>query len=131
MSKRFLLALSFLVVGSSALGEERLCPPPADPVEGSDDLRIKEGDITLQHYRDSMRYLRSELPRRVDALPPGSNVDTIEGFWLSYFNSLSYVEGYTLKTAALLERARRPGKKTNGPAEQRFCAWLKKAEYSD
>jgi hypothetical protein len=130
MVTRLLLSLAFLAVTASALADGRLCPPPAPIAADSDDLRITEDEITAQKYRESLEYLRTELPKRVDALPPGSNVDRIEGFWLSYFNSLSFIEGYTLKTAALLERARRPGK-TGGPAEKRFCSWLKKAEYVD
>jgi hypothetical protein len=130
MTRRIVPTLTLLLATSPTFGVEHLCPPPAPLPEGRDDFRIKEDEITAKNYRESMDYLRKELPKRIQALPPGSNVDAIEGFWLSYSNSLSFIEGHALKTAALLERARRPGK-TNGPAERRFCAWLQKAEYVD
>lgn len=122
--------LLIAAMAAPAFAGERLCPVPAKLPADQDDLRITEDQFTVKEYRESLDYLPSELPRRLRALPSGSDVDTIEGFWISYFNSLTFIEGYTLKTSALLERARHGGK-AGGPAEQRFCAWLQKQEYVD
>jgi hypothetical protein len=125
-----LLTLVCLVAATSALGAEHLCPTLTPLPAGSDDLRITEDEISPAKYRESLKYLRTEFPKRLRALSVGADADTTEGFWLSYFNSLTFIEGYTLKTAALLERAQSPSK-TDGPAQVHFCAWLQKQKYVD
>ncbi len=130
MKKWWLLTPLLLVLATAAFADGRLCPAPVKAAPPDDDLRITEDELTAQKYQESLAYLQHELPARIQALPSGKGVDTIDGFWLSYFNSLTFVEGYTLKTSALLERARNPGK-SGGPAEQRFCVWLEKQKYVD
>jgi hypothetical protein len=127
---QWFITFLLLFLAWPAFGDERLCAAPAKPTAGEDDLRMTEGEFTLQKYQESLTYLRKELPARLHALPSGSDPEQIDGFWLSYFNSLTFVEGYTLKTSALLERSRSGGK-SGGPAERRFCAWLKKQQYVD
>lgn len=91
---------------------------------------MAEHEITTQKYAEAVEYFRTELPRQLRSIPPGRDVNSIEGFWIGYSNSLQLIEGYTLKTRALLERASSDGKR-GGPAVTRFCAWLKKQEHLD
>jgi hypothetical protein len=124
----FAVLLSTLAVTSAfAVGPnpsaERLCPASAPIPTDSDNPSLTEDDITAAAYQDSLKYLRVEFPKRLRELNSGHDADTTEGFWLSYFNSLTIVEGYGLKSAASAERSSHPGKAA-GPAQARFCEWL-------
>jgi len=130
MRMQVFLAMALTLAAAPALSADRLCPVPAPLPPEQDDFRMTEDEITAQKYAEALEYFRTELPRQLRSIPSGRDVNGIEGFWIGYSNNLQLIEGYTLKTRALLERARSDGK-GGGSEVARFCTWLKKQEHLD
>jgi hypothetical protein len=121
-----ILLAAVAVSGASEPGET-LCPPPPPLRPEVDDLRMREGDFTAERYTDALKYLQSEVPKRL--LDASDAADVINGsaFWISYANSLRVIEGYVLRREALHSILRGD----DGPQLERFCRFLSEAEYTD
>lgn len=121
---------------TSAHAGSRLCPPPPPVKEGEDDLRMKEEEFNAEHIAKSLSYLQNDIPNDLqdnDSKKIIARLGSSE-FWISYDNSLRFIEGYMLKQAALLQIAQSRGpKKTKqkDDAVKRFCDFLGSAEYTD
>jgi hypothetical protein len=96
-----------------------------------DDHRMREADLTQARYSEALAYFKEGLSRQLSKAKATEDVTHSEGFWIAYSNSVAVLEGYTLRQAALLERARGGAAKTRGPAVQRFCSFLSKTRYLD
>jgi hypothetical protein len=121
---------------TSAHASSRLCPPPAPVKEGEDDMRMKEDEFNAEHIAKSLFYLQNDIPNELqgnDSKKIMARLGSSE-FWISYDNSLRFIEGYMLKQAALLQIAQSRGsKKTKQKVDtvKRFCDFLGSAEYTD
>lgn len=134
MRKVFTLGLiSLLFCCPSASAESSLCPPLKPLPPEVDDLRVNESEFTHQHFENAFSFFREDLPKRFKEAKTTEELTDREGFWIGYDNSLSLIEGYVLKQAALLERAQLAGKQrgTRGPAVKRFCQFLTKTRSMD
>lgn len=118
-----------------ASAEERLCPSSPSLPPDVDDHRMTEDQFTLEHFQSSLSYFQNDLAKELVKTKRTEDVINKEAFWITYENSLRFIEGYALKQAALLERTQvTPGstaKKWRGPAVQRFCEFVSKAQYLD
>ncbi len=74
--------------------------------------------------------------RQMEVAGSLADLTTPAKFWVTYGNCLTFIEGYVLKQAALLERMQMQAKPSNdraqpGAAEVRFCAFLAQAKWVD
>jgi len=132
----FLTAALCSFAGADAQADPKLCPlaPPLE--KGQDDLRMKEEDFTAKGFASSFSILQNDIPKELlgkDTKKVLARLDSSE-FWIGYANSLSFIKGYMLKQATLLEIAQsRLSKKTKGSSEalKAFCEFVSTAHYSD
>ena len=97
-------------------------------LEGTGELMILEHEFTQRQYIDSLYYLQNEFSRRLLAFGRVSEFEHNTEFWISYYNSLKFIEGYMLRQAAQAEVSAHSKK---GEATDRFCRFLQKARYED
>jgi hypothetical protein len=139
------LALVPFLLGASSPSSDSLCPGrPALP-KTQDDLRMSEGEFSLTHAMESLRFLQNDFSSRIFGPGPRDDLRDDSSHYISYANSLRFVEGTLLKQQALIERARRdtlaaraaPGSSQSearsrfAAAKRRFCDFLRAAEYVD
>ena len=97
---------------------------------------MKEEDFTAKGFASSFSILQNDIPKELlgkDTKKVLARLDSSE-FWIGYANSLSFIKGYMLKQATLLEIAQsRLSKKTKGSSEalKAFCEFVSTAHYSD
>jgi hypothetical protein len=97
---------------------------------------MKEEEFNAKHAATALSYLQKDIPGELqgkDSKRIMARLGSSE-FWISYDNSLRFIEGYLLKQAALLQISQSRGlKKTkqNDDAVKRFCDFLGSAEYTD
>ena len=135
-----------LIFGNQlALAAEPLCTDPAPLPEGADDLRMHEEEFTLDHARNSIEFLRTEFAARIWGPDAVKDFDAWSGHYISYANSLKFIEGALLKQEALLQRFRaqelaaavpdseevREAEQAARDAAERFCNLVESAEYVD
>jgi hypothetical protein len=139
------LAFALIVGDGLAFAAESLCPEPAPLPEGADDLRMSEEEFTLDHARSSVEFLRTEFAARIWGPDAVKDLNAWSGHYISYANSLKFIEGALLRQEALLQRLRAeelgaatPGSEEAREAEQatrdaaeKFCNLLESAEYVD
>ncbi len=97
--------------------------------EGNVDQNLKmlDADFTKNNFEESLLGLRKELPERlINSKNRNGLIDGSE-FWITYYNSLKYIEGYTLKKEAELEKLSGKGV----VAQKRYARFLKEAQLSD
>src|SRR5262245_41530191 len=129
------LILSILIMGLGvAFGDsgENLCQTPQSLPPDVDDLRMVEGDFTVERCTAALEYLRKEIPRRlIDAPDRVKALDSSE-FWISYGNSLKVIEGFMLRQDALHAiELNKKSPRSSLPAVARFCEFLAQATYED
>ena len=128
MKKYFVQIIFFFFWANFAVAEGPICSQLPPLPAGADDLRIKEHEITKSKYSESLDFIRNEFPRRLLSYEKISEYEQNTEFWLSYYNSLKFIEGYVLKQAAEQEIQI---KKQKGKAAAEFCSFLKEAMYVD
>jgi hypothetical protein len=119
--------LASMLFGFHARATDAICPPPAPLAEDEDFPRMGEERFTQEAYESSLGHLKEFPGRIVDAVDLRRTVQSSET-WIGYHNSLRIVEGWVLKQAALRDLE---AKRADGPAIQRFCAFVASAHYSD
>jgi hypothetical protein len=138
-----LIALVPFLLGASPPPSNILCPrQPALPKE-QDDLRMHEHEFTLKHAMESLQFLQNDFSARVFGPGPREDLRDDSSHYISYANSLRFIEGALLKQEALVEQARRDAspRASRGSqsaagvrfeaAKRRFCEFLRSAEYVD
>ncbi len=90
-------------------------------------LKVKNQDLTWQAYQVSLSVLEEDLPKLIRESKDIREIKTNSEFWISYFNSLMYIRGYTLKKEAELEKLSGKGV----VAQKRYARFLKEAQLSD
>ena len=135
-----------LMLGSPlTLAAESFCPNRAPPPEGADDLRMQEDEFNLDHALNSVEFLRTEFAGRIWGPDAVKDFSAWSGHYISYANSLKFIEGALLKQEVLLQRAlaqklaaTAPGSESAHEAEsalglatEKFCNFVKSAESVD
>ncbi len=112
--------LAFL--SCSVRAEQNLCKVVAHD-EQADDLRIMEAEFTKEQYQSSIAYL-SEFPREIVYSEDLAKTVKSSETWISYDNSLKFVQGYILREIAITNPV---------PSNiNAFCKFLSvQGEYSD
>ena len=117
----YIVIFSFL--SFSAIAEQSLCEVAKQHDEKADNLRINEAEFTKEHYQSSISYLE-DFPGRIVNSEDLSEAIRSSETWISYDNSLKFVQGYILREIAIREST-----PINISA---FCDFLSmKGEYSD
>ena len=140
-----LLALAPFLLGASSPSSEILCPgQPVLPKE-QDDLRMHEREFTVKHAMESLQFLKNDFSSRLFGSGPQEDLRNDSSHYISYANSLRFIEGTLLKQQALIERARRDTLSARAAsrssqsdagarfeaAKSRFCDFLRSAKYVD
>ena len=140
-----LIALVPFLLGASPPSSNILCPrQPALPTE-QDDLRMHEHEFTLKHAMESLQFLQNDFSARVFGPGPREDLRDNSSHYISYANSLRFIEGALLKQEALVEQARRDTLSVKSAsrgsqsaavvrfeaAKRRFREFLRSAEYVD
>ncbi len=116
------ITLITLAFSGSVVANEALCPRLPVLPNDVDDLRMSEADCNADQYADSLSFLRSKFPKKIRSVKEIKEVTWSHEFWISYFNSLKFIEGYVLKQKAIQK---------GGAAKKAFCKFMSQANYVD
>ena len=120
---KLIYILAFFFLSFSAVAAQSLCEIAKQYDGQADDLRIYEAEFTKEHYQSSITYLENFPRKFVNSKDLTKTVRNSE-IWISYDNSLKFVQGYILR-----EIANREPTLKNISA---FCDFLNtNGEYSD
>jgi len=139
------MVLLFVLVGQHTLASDELCPKEVPLQEGADDLRMQEDEFTEEHAMESVKFLQSDFSKRIFGADAVKDFRAWSGHYISYHNSLKFIEGALLKHQVLLNRARLKELSVVAPesseipqikddleaATENFCSFLSAAEYVD
>ena len=139
------LALVPFLLAASSPSSEILCPRRSMLPKTQDDLRMSEGEFTLTHAIESLRFLQNDFSSRIFGPGPREDLRNDSSHYISYANSLRFIEGTLLKQQVLIERARKDALAARAAsrssqsdantrfetARVRFCDFLRSAEYVD
>ena len=139
------IALLALMISHQVFASDKLCPNRAPLQEGADDLRMQEDEFTDVSAMESMKFLQTDFSKRIGGTNAVKGFSAWSGHYISYANSLKFIEGTLLKQQVLLYRARLTElsivtpesseipkiKSKLGVAVKSFCTFLDEAEYVD
>ena len=139
------MVLLTMFFGQQTLASDGLCPEKVPLQEGVDDLRMQEDKFTQEHALESVEFLQTDFSKRIFGADAVKDFRAWSGHYISYHNSLKFIEGALLKQQILLHRARLKELSVVAPdsseapqikynleaATQRFCSFLSAAEYVD
>ncbi len=137
--------LVFLLASQHAVAADVLCPKNAPLQEGVDDLRMQEDEFTAEQAMDAVKFLQTDFSKRIFGTNAVKDFHAWSGHYISYANSLKFIEGALLKQQVLINRARLKELSVLVPesaeisqlkvnleaATQKFCVLLSTAEYVD
>jgi len=127
--KTFIVFIACIFLSSNALlAQEAICPPLHPDPDRAEELVMHENEFTKEKYISSLDFVRNEFPRRILSYEKTSEFEDSPEFWIGYYNSLTFIEGYVLKQAAISEIKT---SKTKGSAVKEFCTFLEEAAYTD
>ena len=124
---------------------DMLCPKKPALQDGADDLRMHEEDFSFDRAHKSVHFLQTDFAGRIWGTEPVRDFSAWSGHYISYANSLMFIEGVLLKQQALLYRARLNELTESDPAsfelselkikfaeaKNSFCKLLSDAKYVD
>jgi hypothetical protein len=140
------LVLILFVFGSGqVIASDRLCPEKTPLQDGSDDLRMYEKEFTFEEAQSSVTFLQTDFAGRIWGAEPVKDFSAWSGHYISYANSLKFIEGALLKQQALLNRFRLRELTLSDPNSpeisqakedleksiQAFCDLVNESEYVD
>ena len=108
-------------------------------------MRMQEDEFTLERALESVNFLQVDFSERIWGPEPVTDFSAWSGHYISYANSLKFIEGALLKQQVYLELARARGlsgdasnsaeklriEKNIDAAKKKFCDFLKAADYVD
>ena len=146
MRRRVLVTLLILLLATTAHAQQPLCPPRvAGPNGPAGELVMQESDFTLEKAQEFVKFLRTDFAKRIWGPDPVKDFGAWSGHYISYANSLRFIEGALLREQALRFRAqsqlltaRLPSSKEAHAAQssfekakQAFCAFVQNSIYVD
>ena len=102
---RLFVAAMFLAMPLVASAQESLCPPREPVAPDADDPAMHEREFTRQKARESITFFREDFAKRIWGPEPVRDFSAWSGHYISYANSLRFIEGALLKEHALLLKA--------------------------
>jgi hypothetical protein len=140
-----LFALGPFLLGASSSSSEILCPGQSALPKEQDDLRMHEREFTVKNAMESLQFLRNDFSSRIFGPGPQEDLRNDSSHYISYANSLRFIEGTLLKQEALIERAQRDTLSARAAsrssqrdagvrfeaAKSHFCDFLRSAKYVD
>ncbi len=144
MVRPFVVAM-FLAMPLIACAEESLCPPRGPVAPDADDYAMHEREFTVEHARESITFFREDFAKRIWGPEPVKDFSASSGHYISYANSLRFIEGALLKEHALLLKAQaalaarvaprgtdaKKAKAAFDAARDTFCAFVASSNYVD
>jgi hypothetical protein len=114
---------------------------PNEPEE----LIMYENDFSLDKGLESINFLRTDFSKRIWGSNPTTDFNTWSGHYISYMNSLRFMEGALLKETALRLRLKsqlleiqspdsldsKAAKKGFEDAKEKFCHFVNNSLYVD
>ena len=142
---RLFVAAMFLAMPLVASAQESLCPPRDPVAPDADDPAMHEREFTLQKARESITFFREDFAKRIWGPEPVRDFSAWSGHYISYANSLRFIEGALLKEHALLLKAQaalaarvdpkgpeaNKAKAAFDAARDTFCAFVASSKYVD
>jgi len=122
-----------------------LCPNSASLQEDADNLQMKEDEFSERRAMEAVKFLQTNFSKRIWGADAVKDLNARSGHYISYENSLKFIEGALLKQQIHLYRARlyelsitNPEspeipkiKNTHAAALTSLCVFIGKAEYVD
>ena len=141
---RILVLAATPVVSRTAIADPALCPKRAVGANEPTELLVDEGDFTLDKAIESVQFLRVDFSKRLWGPSSVADLSRSSENYISYTNSLLFIEGALLKQEALRLRAEAnrfsneadaPAAKAAGKAfeqaKAKFCAFVAESMYVD
>jgi hypothetical protein len=142
---RPLFTALLLVMPVMALGQEMLCRPAAPVKPGVDDLSMNEAEFTFEKAEESVAFLRDDFSERLWGPEPVKDFKASSDHYISYMNSLRFIEGALLREHVLMLKAQASLLESSAPKSAEtakaqaiysdalydFCHFVKSAEYVD
>jgi len=140
-----LVILLVALLGQQVLAADSICPNHAPLQEGADDFRMQEDEFTQEHALKSVNFLQTDFSERIWGSDAVRDFSAWSGHYISYANSLKFIEGALLKQQVLLESALLRELSLVAPDSEEviqsrenlkrtrelFCEFLSKSEYVD
>lgn len=95
-----------------------------------ENLKLKDSDFTKKNYESSIYLIEGYLPKMLRRAKNPQKLLNNSEFWISYYNSLIYIKGYTLKKEAEAEK-RFFNRKKYKVAHKKYLEFLDSTELSD
>ena len=92
-------------------------------------LKIQPAEFNKEKFEESLNILKNILPDKLKKEDGSKRIINNSEFWVSYYNSLLFIEGYTLKKEAELEKKMKGN--SNGKANKAYEDFLENSYYSD
>jgi hypothetical protein len=99
------LALASLAAGAGANAEPNICPPRQVGPNEPEELLMHESDFSLEKARESVSFLRNDFAKRIWGEQRVQDFSSSSAHYISYMNSLRFIEGALLREEALHLRA--------------------------
>lgn len=136
----FLVALPVLTHA-----EQPLCPPRVVGPNGPEELLMHERDFTPEEAQNSVIFLRTDFAKRIWGPDAVKDLGASSEHYISYANSLRFIEGVLLKDRALHLRAQsqllardhpssseaRAAHSAYENAKRTFCTFVQNSIYVD
>ncbi len=90
-------------------------------------LKIPSEDLNVKQYEESIKNIKIDLPKQLRELKDKNTIIRNSEFWMSYYNSLMYIEGYVLKKEAEVEKLKGKGRES----QKKYERFLKETRLSD
>lgn len=145
MRARTVVTLVLLMLPAFAHAEQPLCPPRVVGANEPEGLVMREGDFTLEKAESSVVFLRTDFGRRILGPDAVKDFGASSEHYISYANSLRFIEGALLKEHALQLRAQaellardrpssseaRAAQTDYESARKKFCTFVQNSAYVD
>ena len=127
------------------LADERICPDRKQLPEGANDLRMQEHEFSVEHALEAVAFLQKDFSKRIWGENAVNDFSSWSGHYISYANSLKFIEGALLKQRVIMEQARLKEISDSAPNSKeiaetkanlesltkQYCEFLASAEYVD
>jgi hypothetical protein len=141
MRIRAVVTLLILALPVVAHAEQPLCPPRVVGPNEPEELLIHENDFSLEKAQNSVNFLRTDFAKRIWGPDAVKDFGASSEHYISYANSLRFIEGALLKERALHLRAQsqllapsgeaRAAQSAYENAKKAFCTFVQNSIYVD
>jgi len=99
-------SIAWVLVYTIALAEPPLCPERVAGPNEPEELLMHESDFTLEKALESIKFLNTDFSKRIWGPGAVKDFGAWSGHYISYANSLRFIEGALLRNEALRLRSR-------------------------